>query len=158
LVLTPIVFTVVSQLKLNPLPYVFTCAFIANTASLLLPTSNPVNLLPYTAFHLTLGNYSSYLLLPSVVAIAVNVFIFSLSVVVKGLENSGAIAAILGADLGPNLTIAGSLSSLLWLAILRQRGLDLSPWQYFKVGLALTLPMLAGGIGSLCVMSQFSGG
>jgi arsenical pump membrane protein len=304
--LTPIVFTLVSQLKLNPLPYVFICAFIANTASLLLPISNPVNLLPYTAFHLTLGEYLGYLLLPSILAIAVNIFVFyllfrheistsfeadnlvfpfqdrffkytsvvlgvialgyvatsflgwplfwvalggallltggglslhhlhprdisqgiswsillfvfSLSVVVKGLENGGLIAAlgdaltspfpqgsflsiatislgtalgsnfinnwsmmmisvsslgsvnpspapsliyaaILGADLGPNLTIVGSLSSLLWLAILRQRGLNLSPWQYLRVGLVLTPPMLAVSIASLYAISQFNRG
>jgi len=76
LLLTPVVFTLVSELKLNPLPYVFTCAFIANTASLLLPVSNPVNLLPFTAFHLTLGEYLHYLLLPGVAAIAVNIVVF----------------------------------------------------------------------------------
>jgi len=301
LVLTPIVFVMVSQLRLNPLPYVFTCAFIANTASLLLPVSNPVNLLPFTAFHLTLGEYLRYLLLPSVVAIGVNMlvfrllfrheiatdfeantlacpsrdaffkytclalgfiavaylaisvhglplfwaalggglllvggglafrrlnfrdigsaiswsillFIFSLSVVVRGLANSGVIAAlgnavmqsfpqesfvgiatvavgnalgsnlinnwsmmmvsvsslgvsnclpapgfiyaaILGADLGPNLTIVGSLSSMLWIVLLRQRGLDIKPRQYFRVGLILTPPLLAASIGSLYLMS-----
>jgi len=63
-------------------------------------------------------------------------------------------AAILGADLGPNLTIVGSLSSLLWLGILRQRGLDISPWQYFKVGLVLTPLLLAASIGSLYAMGQ----
>lgn len=304
LVLTPIVFTMVSKLKLNPLPYVFTCAFIANTASLLLPVSNPVNLLPFTAFHLTLGEYLRYLLLPSVVGIGVNMlifrllfrheisadfkantlaypsrdaffkytclalgfiavaylaisvhglplfwaalgggllliggglafrrlhlreigsgiswsillFIFSLSVVVKGLGNSGVIAAlgnalaqsfpqesfrgiatvalgnalgsnlinnwsmmmvsvsslgsahplpapnfiyaaILGADLGPNLTIVGSLSSMLWLIILRQRGLDIRPRQYFRVGLLLTPPLLAASIGILYLMTRLA--
>ena len=62
--------------------------------------------------------------------------------------------AILGADLGPNLTIVGSLSSLLWLAILRKRGLDLSPWQYFKLGAVLTPLMLVASIGSLYAMTQ----
>ena len=47
----------VSRLKLNPLLYVFACAFVANTASLVLPVSNPVNLLPVDRFGLTLGEY-----------------------------------------------------------------------------------------------------
>jgi arsenical pump membrane protein len=78
LVLTPIVFALVSELKLNPLPYVFICAFIANTASLLLPVSNPVNLLPFTAFNLNLSEYLRYLLLPTAVGIGVNVLVFYL--------------------------------------------------------------------------------
>lgn len=65
-------------------------------------------------------------------------------------------AAILGADLGPNLTIVGSLSSMLWLVILRQRGLDISPRQYFRVGLILILPLLAASIGSLYLMALLS--
>jgi arsenical pump membrane protein len=74
--------------------------------------------------------------------------------------NEGTAAAI-GAFLmlaGPNLTIVGSLASLLWLAILRQRGLEVSPFRYFKVGLALTPPMLLASIGSLYAMSQFHSG
>ena len=65
--------------------------------------------------------------------------------------------AILGADIGPNLTIVGSLSSMLWLAILRQRGLNISPRQYFKVGIVLTPVMLAASILSLYAVGQLSG-
>ena len=61
LILTPIVFTLVTRLKLNALPYVFACAFIANTASMLLPVSNPVNLLAVGKFGLTLGEYFKFL-------------------------------------------------------------------------------------------------
>ncbi len=78
LILTPIVFTLVTRLKLNALPYVFACAFIANTASMLLPVSNPVNLLAVGKFKLTLGEYLKFLLLPSILVIALNMGIFSL--------------------------------------------------------------------------------
>ena len=78
LVLTPVVFTLVSQLKLSPLPYMFATAFIANTASLLLPVSNPVNLLAVDAFNISLSNYLRYLLIPGIAAILINIFLFVL--------------------------------------------------------------------------------
>jgi arsenical pump membrane protein len=51
-------------------------------------------------------------------------------------------SSIVGADLGPNIAILGSLSSMLWLVILRQRGLDIHPMQYLKLGLMVAPPML----------------
>jgi arsenical pump membrane protein len=301
LILTPIVFALVTRLKLKALPYVFACAFIANTASMLLPVSNPVNLLAVEKFGLTLGEYLRFLLIPSLLMIAMNIglfylifrksiftisseitpresvkidkfflavsgglglialgyilvsiygfplsypamggavillvcgfgfrriqlenvtrgiswylflFIFALTLLIKGLENSGvtqaladALAslathgplqalfsvtlstaigsnlinnwsmmmvsisslgnlamqttefdraliygAIMGADIGPNIAILGSLSSMLWLVLLRQRGLDIHPVQYLKLGLLVTPPMLIIGVLSL---------
>lgn len=301
LILTPIVFVLVTRLKLNPLPFVFACAFIANTASMVLPVSNPVNLLPVDRFHLTLGDYLRFTLPASLLAISLNVvlfmiifrkdiavaseekeppppvkvdgffvftcgglaitaigyllaslygkplswpalagaallmagalafrrlevshlrsgiswsilpFIFSLAVLVRGLDNSGVTdvigrtlanlcaqgalqavlavtfftalganlinnwsmmilsvsslatagnpaplfheniiySAILGADLGPNISILGSLSSMLWLVLLRRRGLDIHPLQYLKLGLLVTPPLLLSG--ALCI-------
>jgi arsenical pump membrane protein len=309
LILTPIVFTLVTRLKLNALPYVFACAFIANTASMLLPVSNPVNLLAVSQFGLTLGEYFKFLLLPSLLVIGLNIgifglifrrdisivaqnqqpyesikidrffiavsaglgvtalgyilvsiyglplsypavggavilvactlifgrfklknitsgmswsiflFIFALALLVKGLENAGvtqAIAnkladlatmgplqslfsvtigtaigsnlinnwsmmmvsvsslsslaaqtpgfdrvlvygAIMGADLGPNIAILGSLSSMLWLVLLRQRGLDIHPVQYLKLGLIVTPLMLIVGVLSLYACSRLWG-
>lgn len=294
LVLTPIVFMLVTRLKVSPLPFVFACAFVANTASLLLPVSNPVNLLAVDRFRLELGEYLRYLLVPTVLALLVNfglfavifrkqiprtfaaaqtqpfrtdgffhfvcagvaltaagyvlalvyrmpvavpamggaiflvagtlgfrrakpvkiarglqwsilLFIFSLALMVKGLDNAGVTQAIgdglenlagrgtfaavmattfltafgsniinnwsmmmvsvsslgsignpsaprplvyssiLGADLGPNIAILGSLSSMLWLVLLRRRGLDIRPLDYLKLGLLVTPPMLALG-------------
>jgi arsenical pump membrane protein len=304
LILTPIVFTLVTKLKLNALPYVFACAFIANTASMLLPVSNPVNLLAVGEFNLTLGEYLKFLLLPSILVIALNVgmfylvfrkelfcdaqknssqepvkvdgfflavagglgltalgyilasiyglplsypaiggavvllacgfgfrrlkvrkinsgiswsifiFIFALALMVKGLENAGVIqtlaeelgklasqgplqalfsvtlgtaigsnlinnwsmmmvsvsslgtlaqgpgfdrvlvyGAIMGADLGPNIAILGSMSSMLWLVLLRKRGLNIHPMQFLKLGLIITPAMLIVGILSLYACS-----
>lgn len=303
LVLTPIVYVLVTKLKLNPLPYVFACAFIANTASVILPISNPVNLLPIDKFGLTLSEYLRFLLLPAILAISINValflfifrkaisasfehngpehsvkidnffkftcvglsltaigyiltslyglplswpalggavflliggfafrrlnlkqvnsgiswsillFIFSLALLVKGLDNAGVTKAIgdvvaklssenhlgavmattfgtalgsnlinnwsmmmvsvsslgsmsspdqgliystiLGADIGPNIAILGSLSSMLWLVLLRQRGLDIHPLQYLKLGLIVAPPMLIVAALSLYACSLF---
>jgi len=301
LILTPIVFVLVTKFKLKPLPYVFACAFMANTASMLLPVSNPVNLLPVDSFKMTLVEYLKFTTLPSLLAITINValfmvifrkdiaasfkdehpeppvkvdgffrfvcivlaltavgyvlasiygkpvswpalggaaallmggfvwdrlqlrrvtsgiswsifiFIFGLALLVRGLENrevtqalgeavarlssAGTLwailavsfgtaiganlinnwsmmmvsvsslaaisnpvpsfdrsiiyASILGADLGPNITILGSLSSMLWLVLLRQRGLDIHPLQYMKLGLIVTPLMLITS--ALCI-------
>lgn len=307
LILTPIVYVLVTKLRLNPLPYVFACAFIANAASMMLPISNPVNLLAVDQFKLTLGEYLRFLLLPTILAILINValfaiifrkvisasfkydstgfsvkvdrfflftcvclvltalgyifaslyglplswpalggafilltggfafrrltlkrvnsgiswsillFIFSLALLVKGLDNAGVThtigealanlstkgslgailatsfgtavgsnlinnwsmmmvsvsslgnistsiphfnqgliyASIVGADLGPNIAILGSLSSMLWLIILRQRGLDIHPMQYLKLGLMVAPPMLLVAALGLYVSSRF---
>jgi arsenical pump membrane protein len=307
LILTPVVYVLVTRLRLSPLPYVFACAFIANTASMLLPVSNPVNLLPVDKFGLTLAEYLRFLLAPALLAIAINIvlftiifrkditgsfnnggldygvkvdaffrfvcigiaitavgyilasiyglplswpalagasilliggfsfrrislstvasriswsillFIFSLALLVKGLENAGithilggalvwlstkgtleAIIAttvatglgsnlinnwsmmmvsvsslasasnpvasfhqsliyssVLGADLGPNIAILGSLSSMLWLVLLRQRGFDIHPLQYLKLGLIVTPPMLIASALALYASSVF---
>lgn len=309
LILTPIVFTLVTRLKLNPLPYCFACAFIANTASMLLPVSNPVNLLAVSRFGLTLGEYFKFLFLPSILVIALNIglfrvifrkeiahvskdnqsldqvkvdrfflavsiglgltaisyilvsvyglplsypaaggaiillacgfgfrrlkltkvtsgiswyiflFIFSLALLVKGLDNAGVTqalgrelaslasygplqalfsvtlgtaigsnlinnwsmmmvtvsslsslttqgagihqalvyGAIMGADLGPNIAILGSLSSMIWLILLRQRGLDIHPMQYLKLGLIVTPLMLVVGILGLYACARLWG-
>jgi arsenical pump membrane protein len=309
LILTPIVFTLVTRLKLNALPYVFACAFIANTASMLLPVSNPVNLLAVEKFHLTLGQYFKFLLIPSLLVISLNIglfmfifrksvfsvscedpggspvridrffvaisaglgatalgyvvvsiyglplaypalggailllacafafrrvhikqayhgmswsiflFIIALAVLVKGLENSGVIqlltdqlsalaahgplqalfsitlgtalgsnlinnwsmmmvsvssldtlaaqgtgfhqslvyGAIMGADLGPNIAILGSLSSMLWLTLLKKRGLEIHPLQYLKLGLIVTPIILIIGVLALYLCSLWWG-
>jgi arsenical pump membrane protein len=309
LILTPIVFALVVRLKLNPLPYCFGCAFIANTASMLLPVSNPVNLLAVSRFGLNLGEYFKYLLLPSILVIGLNIglfllifrktiftvsrdgqpaesvkvdrfflavsaslgliaigyilvsiyglplsypavggaiillvcgfgfrrlkvskvtsgiswyiflFIFSLALLVKGLENAGVTQAIardlaslashgplqalfavtvgtaigsnlinnwsmmmvsvsslsslatqspgfnqslvygsiMGADLGPNIAIIGSLSTMLWLALLKRRGLDIHPLQYLKLGLIVTPLLLITGVLSLYACARLWG-
>jgi len=46
-VLTPAVYAAVKKARVEPLPYLFICAFIANAASFVLPISNPANLVVY---------------------------------------------------------------------------------------------------------------
>lgn len=51
-------------------------------------------------------------------------------------------ALVAGVDLGPNLAVTGSLATILWLAILRERGLNPSPLEYLRLGLCVVPPML----------------
>jgi len=290
LILTPVVYGLVVGLGIEALPYVLACTFIADTASLMLPISNPANLLVSDAFDLPLDSYVGALGLASVVAVMLNVVLFlwifrrsvprrirgprevaavselrlvwaGLTVVaaafvigglahlplgivacvgfvlllvleaigrrapyrrplegvswpvlgfvsgmvvlvaaleqlgvvdrlvasglsatrgspilsgatasamaavgsnlvnnipmtllmIAGIQSAGlhgatrdaaAFGTIIGADLGPNLTTVGSLATVLWLVILRRRGLDVRPWDYMRVGLLVTPPIL----------------
>jgi arsenical pump membrane protein len=310
LILTPVVYTLVTRLRLNPLPFMFACTFIADTASFTLPVSNPINILITGAFPQTqeLGTFLKHLLVASLLSIGLNTLLFAfifrrqlparfsgegldlpgeviqnrgkgffwyasgclgliaigymtasllrwplslvamggavalvagafgfrrlswpklgreiswsiflfiggMFIVVQGVENTGLIrelgkliinaagsspfsavmvgtfgtalganlinnvpmalvmtaalnqvgqlsanssvftglvfATILGADLGPNLTTVGSLATVLWLLILRRKGLEVSPLQYFKLGVLVTPLMLL--IGALSI-------
>ena len=44
---------------------------------------------------------------------------------------------IAGVDLGPNLTTTGSLATILWLSIVRARGVVVSPLEYLRLGLCV---------------------
>ena len=299
LVLTPIVYALVLRLSLDPLPFVFLTTFIADTASVGLPSGNPLNVIVSGALHLSLGEYVAHLWLPALLVIAINAGVFvilfrrrlrgrfgaippappvapsvlvilaaigvgylvaaatqfylgivavigagllalvlarlgrldlprlggdlswaifgflaGIYVLVQGLDDSGAThalgraivdlsagspirtiavgiagtalganlinnlpaalvmvatlphahlaaplrtdlayATILGADLGPNLTHLGSLATFLWLLFLRRRGMDVSAWDYFRIGVIVTPLLIAGAILGLGVTS-----
>ncbi len=48
-------------------------------------------------------------------------------------------AVLIGVDLGPNLSVTGSLATILWLTALRREGLRVSAWSFLKLG-ALVMP------------------
>ena len=48
-------------------------------------------------------------------------------------------AVLIGVDLGPNLSVTGSLATILWLIALRKEKLDVSGWDFLKVG-AIAMP------------------
>jgi len=300
LLLTPVVVATTQELDLPPLPFALACTFVADTASVTLPVSNPINILVLESFPgIRLAAYLQHLLVPSLAAIALNLGLFllifwkrtgtgfdptrlpaprealrnrrfflytlgslglvaigyitgsllgwplslmalagaallvvggvsfgalpvsrlhevpwtivpliaGLLVLVQGLDNVGVTgalgshlvaaaqrgplaavlsttfgsalgtnvinnvpmatvmasairqghlaplalrrglvyAAIFGCDIGPNLTIIGSLSTVLWLLLLRRRQIEVSTWQYVKTGLLVTPPMLLVG-------------
>jgi arsenical pump membrane protein len=48
-------------------------------------------------------------------------------------------AVLIGVDLGPNLSVTGSLATILWLAALRRDGHHVGAWTFLKLG-ALVMP------------------
>jgi arsenical pump membrane protein len=52
-------------------------------------------------------------------------------------------AVLIGVDLGPNLSVTGSLATILWLTALRREGLRVSAWQFLKLGALVMPPALA---------------
>lgn len=301
LVLTPIVYALVVRLALDPLPFVFATTFVADSASVGLPVSNPLNVILADHFHLTLGSYVAHLWLPALLVFLINLagffllfrrslagrfdalpspppaigltstlallcvlavaylvasalafsvgavavagavllalnllrlgvldvtrlggeiswpifgFIGGMALVVQALATSGvteqlgrllghaggatplaAIAvttvgtalganvinnlpmayvmwhtigplhlapgtrsalvysSVLGCDLGPNLTHLGSLATFIWLFFLRRKGLDVSAWDYFRIGAQITPFLLVGAILGLWLTS-----
>ena len=72
----------------------------------------------------------------------------------KAAQAQGVIAhaVLIGVDLGPNLSITGSLATILWLLALRRGGVDVSLWSFFKVGvLVMPAALLAAVLSSVFV-------
>jgi arsenical pump membrane protein len=44
-------------------------------------------------------------------------------------------AVLIGVDLGPNLSITGSLATILWLIVLRREGVEITGWQFLMAGM-----------------------
>jgi arsenical pump membrane protein len=51
-------------------------------------------------------------------------------------------ALLIGVDLGPNLSVTGSLATILWLFALRREGQDISAWRFLRVGALVMVPAL----------------
>jgi arsenical pump membrane protein len=58
-------------------------------------------------------------------------------------------ALVVAVDLGPNLSITGSLATLLWLIAVRREGLHVSAWTFLKLGVLVMPPALLGALGAL---------
>jgi arsenical pump membrane protein len=44
-------------------------------------------------------------------------------------------AILIGVDLGPNLSVTGSLATILWLIVLRREGVEVTGREFLKVGM-----------------------
>ena len=49
---------------------------------------------------------------------------------------------LIGVDIGPNLSVTGSLATILWLIALRREGENVTAWQFLKVGILVMPPAL----------------
>jgi arsenical pump membrane protein len=46
---------------------------------------------------------------------------------------------LIGVDLGPNLSVTGSLATILWLVALRRERVEVGTWNFLRLG-ALVMP------------------
>jgi arsenical pump membrane protein len=51
-------------------------------------------------------------------------------------------AVLIGVDLGPNLSVTGSLATILWLTALRREGQNVTGWTFLKLGVVVMPPTL----------------
>lgn len=68
---------------------------------------------------------------------------------VKGLI---ATAVLVGVDLGPNLSVTGSLATILWLLALRKEKMSVSAWDFLKAGLIAMPAAMLASCGGLLLM------
>lgn len=53
-------------------------------------------------------------------------------------------AILIGIDLGPNLSVSGSLATILWLIVLRRENVQITAGEFFRIGItAMPLAMIA---------------
>jgi arsenical pump membrane protein len=58
-------------------------------------------------------------------------------------------AALIGVDLGPNLSVTGSLATILWLTALRREGLHVTAGSFLKLGFLIMPPALILALAAL---------
>jgi arsenical pump membrane protein len=164
-VLTPAVYAATRAARVEPLPHLFVCAFIANAASFVLPISNPANLVVFGADMPPLAQWLRLFALPSLVAIIVTYVVLrwtqrralDAQVATIGkiapLALPGRLAAwgilltaivlvaasSLGAALGLPTFVAGAAVTMLVLLLGRQ-----SPWPVLRDISWSVLPLVAG--------------
>lgn len=63
-------------------------------------------------------------------------------------------AILIGVDLGPNLSITGSLATILWLKELRKNGHEISSWQFLKLGFLIMIPALLAALSVVIFQSS----
>ena len=73
------------------------------------------------------------------------------------LAVSAVYAVVVGTSIGPNLTIVGSLATLIWLSIARERGLDITAKDYLKIGIIATPAILLAAAVGLWVSVRLLG-
>jgi arsenical pump membrane protein len=63
-----------------------------------------------------------------------------------------AAALLLGVDIGPNLSVTGSLATLLWLTALRREGIQIRAGEFLRLGCMIMPPALLLSLGVLLLV------
>ena len=66
-------------------------------------------------------------------------------------------ATVIGTGVGPNLTIVGSLATLIWLSVVRGKGVEVTARDFLKVGLISTPPILVAACAGLWLSLRMFG-
>ena len=61
-------------------------------------------------------------------------------------------AILVGVDLGPNLSVTGSLATILWLSALKREGIKVSSWSFLKLGFLVMPPALLLAVASTIIL------
>ncbi|MBI3796582.1 MAG: arsenic transporter [Deltaproteobacteria bacterium] len=164
-VLTPAVYAVTKAARVEPLPYLFVCAFIANAASFVLPISNPANLVIFGSSMPPLTVWLSQFALPSMLSIVATYAVLRLTqapflrqsvatdIEVPALSRGGRmtaygisgtalallIASARDTQLGFPTCLAGCITAAIVLLHKRE-----SPWPVVKGVSWSVLPLVAG--------------
>ncbi len=72
---------------------------------------------------------------------------------VANVPDKVAAAILIGVDLGPNLSITGSLATILWLSALRREGVGIGAIAFFKLGTVVMFPALLLSLTVLIIAS-----
>lgn len=164
-VLTPAVYAATKKARVEPLPYLMACAFIANAASFVLPISNPANLVVYGSHTPALGAWMTRFALPACLSIAATFFMLrwiqrhalcgkiDATDDLPPLPRGGGVAALGIAFAGGILLFASAIDLRLGIAtfvcgffvtgavLLRARA---NPWPVLRDVSWLVLPLVAG--------------
>lgn len=76
ILVTPILYAVTRRRGIDPIPFLFACAFVANIGSLILPVSNLTNLLLVNRLDLRFSEFVQVMWLPNMVALATTLVMF----------------------------------------------------------------------------------
>jgi len=60
-------------------------------------------------------------------------------------------SVLIGVDLGPNLSITGSLATILWLVALRREGHTVSAWTFLKLGAFVMTSALVAALAAVWI-------
>jgi arsenical pump membrane protein len=140
-VLTPAVYAAAMRAKVEPLPYLLVCAFVANGASFVLPISNPANLVVYGGYIPALGRWLAEFGFASVSSVLVTFL------ALRFTQRAALFAPISERAGVPTLSLGGRLAAFgigcTAIVLLLASGLD---WQLglptFLAGLVTTVAIL----------------
>jgi arsenical pump membrane protein len=140
-VLTPAVYTATRAAKVEPLPYLFICAFIANAASFVLPISNPANLVVFGTQIPPLSEWLRHFGMPSAAAIGATYIALRLTQRSRLGEAVATVDVMPPFTLGAMLAAAGIATTTVVLLVASGLGRDLG-FPTFAAGTAVTVLVL----------------